>query len=759
MLSKDVRVDVAKVVREYLSNGDVARENANMNRGPSGMLMAVGNEGLKRLTLKEMAECGFERLVEWHTRGMLHIHDLGLGVEVPYCFTGDTQVRMADGTSMSFHEMIESDQSTFEVYSFDMGHIPSIKQAINVRKTREAAKIVEVYLSNGKTFRCTPDHKLLTGFWLWISVEELASLKCPVRLCSFDDINLYLEKVVELDEVADVYCMTVPETECFVLDCGVIAHNCAGHSLPNLLSAGLSSGNVSGPAKHIETAINHMVNYIGENSNDYSGAQALNGVDTYLAPYAYKAYLDYKVAGCAPSVAFKLAKKKISQAIQNFIFHLNYNTRYGNQRPFSNITLDITIPDDLKDQLAMVGGRPITDYYDYTDAGIRVNNHTYGEMHEWQRLVTDAFLDVFIAGDAIGQGFTFPVLTLNIDSGFFSHPCLDKICMLTAKYGTPFFQNFINGVGGGKNLSTGDVRAMCCRLSLDLKEIANKTGGLFGNSDNTGSLQVVTLSLPFLAREAKEQGISLFDLLDIVMEEIKTEMIWKREQVNHALDNGFMRLSKQFLPHGFNTFFTTVGFIGLWECVSITLENEKSLLTEEGVALGENILQHMTNKTRKWMEETGYLFNVEETPAESASYKLAKKALNVYPDIDHRGLKKAPYFTNGCNIPVEMQDDVALVMEVRDRLQIIPTGGTATHFYVGEAWSVEDVKEFIRATCETRIPYFSISTIYSICPICGYHVGAHDFCPNEHTEDQIAELRRKHPYMIVDEKGDEGNAS
>jgi ribonucleoside-triphosphate reductase len=418
--------------------------------------------------------------------------------------------------------------------------------------------------------------------------------------------------------------------------------------------------------------------------------------------------------------------------------------------PFSNITLDITVPEDMKDELALIAGKPIKDFYDYTVDGIRVNNHTYGDLWEWQRLVAEAFIDTFNEGDKEGKSFTFPVLTLNVEESFFDHPLTNKICKFTAKYGIPFFQNFINGKSGEEKMDPRAVRAMCCRLNLNLAEITNTTGGLFGNSDGTGSLMVVTINLPYIAKESAGDMEVFNNRLKYVMEKVRELHLWKREKVNSALESGFLALSKKTLPKGFDTFFTTVGFIGLWECVEILNKDENSLLTEEGLALGETILRTMTRRTKQWVDQYKALWNLEETPAESASYKLAQKSLKQFPDINHRGLKKAPYFTNGCNIPVEYQDDLMQVLRVRTRLQAIPNGGTATHFYIGEEWGVEETKEFIKAICQTSIPYFSISTVYSICPICGYKVGAHEICPNKHTAEQINWLRNTHPELIIE---------
>jgi ribonucleoside-triphosphate reductase len=562
--------------------------------------------------------------------------------------------------------------------------------------------------------------------------------------------NHKVKCVNKLNYTEDVYCISVPDVENFVLDVGVVVHNCAGHSLSNLLNDGIDSSIQSSTAKHFGSAVNHMVNYIGSCANDFAGAQAFNDVDLYLAPFAYKAYLDYKKTGCSRNIAFRLARRDVYQNIQSFIFHLNYNSRWGSQPPFSNVTLSITVPDDMKDQLALIGGKPLKEYYDYTRDGVRVNNHTHADLWEWQRLVAEAFLDTLIEGDAEGKSFTFPVLTLNVTDDFFDHPLVEKICELTAKFGYPFFQNFINGHSGGHKIDPGDTRSMCCRLSLDINEVAKHTGGLFGNADNTGSIQVITVCLPFLAMEARKNGLDFWQVLECVMDEIKMEQLWKRQIVEEQFESYFYPLAKQNFKKGFDGFFTTIGFIGLWECVEILTDNEESFLKEDGLELGKNVLTFMREKCDAYMRETGKLFNLEATPAEGATYKLAKKSLKNHPDIPFRGLKKAPYFTNSHHLPVEYQGELDLVFWTQNELQPIPSGGTVQHFTIGEKLSTEETKEVIKTICQTKIPYFSINTVFSFCPICGYLSGYHEECPNYHSKEDLEWLKSVKPWMIKD---------
>lgn len=534
---------------------------------------------------------------------------------------------------------------------------------------------------------------------------------------------------------------------------GFTSPYCAGNSLPNLLTDGIQAGMVSSaPAKHFRTAVNHMINFIGAASNEFAGAQAFNDIDIYLAPYAYKAFLDLALSGnIEDGEAVRLANREVKQSIQELIFHLNYNNRWGAQAPFSNITLAITCPDDLKGQTATVGGKPLSHYYNDKHRPM-LENVTYGKLGMWQQMVVDAILDVFLEGDDSGKGFTFPVMTINVTEDFFEHPARKKIFELAGRYGTPHFQNFISGVSGGQRINPKDVRSMCCRLNLDKREIQKHIGGLFGNAEQTGSLQVVTVCLPYLAQKIIKFGgtnADFFAKLKHWMGMIRDEQVWKRQVIDDYFEKGFFPTAKANFKRGFKTFFTTIGFIGLWEAVEVLTKNDASFLTDAGMELAQEILQFMADECGRFTEQTGCLFNLEATPAEGACYKLAKKALKKYPDIPHRGTKKAPYFTNSCHLPVEMQGDLDLIFATQGKLQTIPSGGTVVHFYTGEDMSGERAEQVVRFICEnTPLPFFSLTTTYSICPICGRVPGLHEYCPNEHTEAQLVQLQGERPELI-----------
>lgn len=622
MERRDVRYRVDGIVDDYMERGESSTENANMGWGPNGLLMATGGEGLKRDNLERLRRAGFGELAALHKRGCVHIHDLSLGVNTPYC---------------------------------------------------------------------------------------------------------------------------------------------VGLSLENLISDGIpgkAGAAASGPAHHINIMLGQMVNVIGMVANEVAGAVAFNNVDLYLAPYAYKAYLDYKADGVSNPTAYKLARKKVRKAVRSFIWNMNNTNRWGGQTPFSNITLALSVPDDMKDRPAMVGEKPIADHYDKMSSGIEVKRTTYGDMYPWQRLVADAFLDTFIGGDYEGNMFTFPVLTVNLTKDLFEDEIRHKVWQLTAKFGNPQFQNFLNGVTSvDKKLDPADVRSMCCRLSLDLDELKSHTGGLFGNSDATGSLQNITMSLPFLAMwvrerwERKEFGdrelTQAFKMeLSRVIGLIRDEQIWKRKVVEERFDQGFYKMVRCNLPRGFKTFFTTIGFMGLFECVQALTGDDAGFLSEEGMQLAEEIELHMTKEVDRTKKDTGALFNLEATPGESAAIKLARKALKEFPEVPHRGLKSRPYFTNSCHLPAELQDQTDLVFLTQSRLQTIPSGGTVTHFYVGEDLRPDEVEAVVRSICETPIPFFSLSVIFSMCIKHGRIVGYHEYCPLC-TEADAKEIAKTHPELIV----------
>lgn len=558
---------------------------------------------------------------------------------------------------------------------------------------------------------------------------------------------------------------------------GHITPYCAGHSLPNILQDGIQTGTVtSDPARHFRTVINHLVNYIGASSNEFAGAQAVNDLDIYLAPYVVKMSFDFQNRGLSSpkhaDIADQLIYKEVKQSIQELLFHLNYTNRWGGQSPFSNITLAMTCPNDLKDQVPYIASVPLDDYLnDRLDPEGKYKNLTYSSscIQQAQELVATTILDVFLEGDASGNGFTFPVLTINVTEEFFQHPLKDKVFELAGKFGTPSFQNFCNGVSGGEYLDPQDVRSMCCRLSIREDQIKKHVGGLFGNAEQTGSLQVCTMSLPYIAAQAVtyvEENPDDTDItsecpfyhvfgkfyheLEKAMVLIKEEQLWKRQVLNECFEKGYYQMAKANFKRGFDTFFTTIGFIGLWEAVQILTGYQESFLVERGMEVAKDIMEQMRDTIEGFTEETGKLFNMEATPAESACYKLAKKARKKYPSIPVQGdPDESPYFTNSCHIPAEYQNDLGLIFSTQEALQTIPNGGTATHFYCGEDLSPQEVETFVKTVCQTKIPFFSLTTVYSICIIHGRIPGYHEVCPYC-SEKDLEWIKKNHPELVAD---------
>lgn len=473
--------------------------------------------------------------------------------------------------------------------------------------------------------------------------------------------------------------------ECFIhihnLGMGLVGY-CAGWSLWELLEKGFTSvtGATSKPPKHFDTALLQMANFIGSIQNEWAGAQAFNNVDTLLAPFARKDGLDYK---------------HIKQYIQQFIYNLNVSSRWGGQTPFTNITLD-------------------------------------GDGDEYVRMIFKAFFENFFEGDAEGKPFTFPIPTVNITREFdWDSEDYRYLWAATAKYGTPYFTNFVNS-----DLKPEDIRSMCCRLRLDLRELRkNIRGGLFGSGDVTGSIGVVTLNLPRYALGCDEEGF--FYNLDNYLEIAKEALEIKRKVVVENYERGLMPLTKRYLNTGFETHFSTIGVIGMHEaCVNLGIEN--GIASDDGHRLAIKTLNFILDRIKKFQEETGHLYNLEATPAEGASYRLAK--------YDHKlggytSGKDTPFYTNSTHLPVDIDWDIDRILRHQEPLQTLYTGGTVLHI-----WSVAKKVEGhnILLNCNDlspkviikdivtryRIPYLTYTPTFSICSRCGYLQGKFDTCPN-----------------------------
>ncbi len=498
--------------------------------------------------------------------------------------------------------------------------------------------------------------------------------------------NIYPEDVATAHREADFH----------IHDLSMFSGYCAGWSLRQLIKEGL--GGVpdkitSKPARHLSTLIQQIVNFLGIMQNEWAGAQALSSFDTYLAPFI-------KIDN--------LSDEQTKQSLQSFVFGVNTPSRWGSQAPFTNITLDWIVPDDLKNVKATVGGVEL--------------DFTYGDCQEEMNRINKCFIELMLHGDANGRGFQYPIPTYNITKSFDWETDNARLLFeMTAKYGTPYFQNFINS-----SLNPEDVRSMCCRLQLDKRELRKRGGGLFGSDEFTGSIGVVTINLPrigYLAGSKSDFYRRLTDLMDTAAKSLTI----KRKVINRLMQSGLFPYTKRYLQH-LDNHFSTIGITGMNECLLNFMG--KDITTEEGKQFALDILDFMREHLSLLQEKTGNLFNLEATPAESTSYRLAKHDKKKYPDIIASG-DKDPYYTNSTWLPVNYTEDIFDALDHQDELQARYTGGTVFHGFIGEAlddW--KSCRELVKAIAENyKLPYFTISPTFSVCPVHGYLSGEHFNCP------------------------------
>lgn len=478
---------------------------------------------------------------------------------------------------------------------------------------------------------------------------------------------------------------------------------CAGWSLENLLKKGF--GHVpnqvhSFPAKHLETATLHMVNFIGTMQGEFAGAQAFSSVDTFLAPYVRADNLDYE---------------SVKQDIQKLIFGLNIPSRWGWQTPFSNLTFDWTVPGDMRDKNVIVGGEE--------------QDSTYGEYQKEMNMINKAFLELMFQGDQKGRVFTFPIPTYNLTNNFdWDSPNANLLFEVTAKYGIPYFLNYI-----GTNLDPGDIRAMCCRLNLDQRELQRRPGSMWGPGDSTGSIGVVTINLnriAYLASSREEFFASLKNIMILAKESLET----KREVVNNMMAKGMMPYTMVYLGH-FDNHFSTIGICGMHEaCLNFL---GKGIGTPEGKEFTLEVLEFMKDEIKKFQEETGNIYNLEATPAESTSYRLARIDKQKYHNIITSGTEKYPYLTNSTHLNVDATRDIFEAVEHQKAIQPLYTGGTIFHSFLPEAIDRETCKKLVRKIAETKLPYFSITPTFSVCRNHGYVKGEFPKCPECDEETEV----------------------
>lgn len=509
--------------------------------------------------------------------------------------------------------------------------------------------------------------------------------------------NYWLSEVYDR-EIAEAH----RNTDIHLHDLSMLTGYCAGWSLRQLIQEGLGGipGKItSAPAKHLSVLCNQMVNFLGIMQNEWAGAQAFSSFDTYLAPFVRTDHLSYT---------------EVKKCIESFVYGVNTPSRWGTQAPFTNITLDWTVPDDLKKKPAIVGGREM--------------NFTYGDCKEEMDMINKAFIEVMIEGDAQGRGFQYPIPTYSITKDFdWSDTENNRLLFeMTSKYGTPYFSNYINS-----DMEPSDVRSMCCRLRLDLRELRKKAGGFFGSGESTGSIGVVTINLPRMAYLAKDEE-DFFKRLAHMMDIAARSLHIKRQVISKLLDEGLYPYTKRYLG-GFGNHFSTIGLIGMNEAGLNANWLRKDITHKETQKFAVKVLNFMRNRLSDYQEEYEELFNLEATPAESTTYRFAKHDREQFPDIITASEGNGtPYYTNSSHLPVGFSDDIFDALDIQDELQTLYTSGTVFHAFLGEklpGWKESAL--LVRKIAENyKLPYYTISPTYSICQDHGYIDGEQYTCPH-----------------------------
>ncbi|QIK38506.1 ribonucleoside triphosphate reductase [Caldichromatium japonicum] len=490
------------------------------------------------------------------------------------------------------------------------------------------------------------------------------------------------------------------EGDIHIHDLDMLSGYCAGWSLRTLLTEGLNGvpGKVeAAPPKHMSSAIGQIVNFLGTLQNEWAGAQAFSSFDTYMAPFVRVDRLDYP---------------HVKQYIQELIYNLNVPSRWGTQTPFTNLTFDWVCPDDLKDQVPVIAGRE--------------QPFTYGHLQTEMDMINRAYIEVMTEGDAKGRIFTFPIPTYNITKDFpWDSENTNLLFEMTAKYGLPYFQNFINS-----ELQPNMVRSMCCRLQLDLRELLKRGNGLFGSAEQTGSVGVVTINCARLGYLFKGNEEGLSKRLDQLLELAKNSLEIKRKVVQRHMDNGLFPYTKRYLGT-LRNHFSTIGVNGINEMIRNFTDDAEDITTAFGHALACRLLDHIRARMVEFQELTGHLYNLEATPAEGTTYRFAREDQKRFPNIIQAGTPDAPYYTNSSQLPVGYTDDPFEALAMQEELQSKYTGGTVLHLYMNERISsAAACKRLVRRALENfRLPYITVTPIFSICPKHGYIAGEHPYCP------------------------------
>ena len=590
---------------------------------------------------------------------------------------------------------VETIQDCVEKVLSEAGYADVAKAYILYRKQREKVRNVNSALLNYKDL---VDNYLRINDW---RVKENSTVTYSVGGLILSNsgaitANYWLSEIYD-NEIAEAH----RSAAIHIHDLSMLTGYCAGWSLKQLIQEGLGGvpGKItSSPAGHLSTLCNQMVNFLGIMQNEWAGAQACSSFDTYLAPFVR---ID------------NLSQKEVKQCIQSFIYGVNTPSRWGTQAPFSNITLDWTCPKDLENLPAIIGGKEV--------------DFTYGECQKEMDMVNKAFIEIMIEGDANGRGFQYPIPTYSITRDFdWSESENNRLLFeMTAKYGTPYFSNYINS-----DMEPSDVRSMCCRLRLDLRELRKKSGGFFGSGESTGSVGVVTINMPRLAYEASDEKDfyrQLDRLMDIAARSLKT----KRTVITKLLEGGLYPYTKRYLGT-FDNHFSTIGLVGMNEAALNAKWLHMDLTHPEAQKFAQDVLNHMRERLSDYQEQYGDLYNLEATPAESTTYRFAKHDKEQYPDIITANMNGTPYYTNSSHLPVGYSEDIFSALDVQDELQTLYTSGTVFHAFLGEKlpdWQA--AAKLVRKIAENyKLPYYTLSPTYSVCKDHGYLNGEQYVCPH-----------------------------
>ena len=604
--------------------------------------------------------------------------------------TADFQSKIKDGKIS-----VESIQDSVENVLIQCGYAEVAKAYILYRKQREKIRNMKSTIVDYKeivdSYVKVEDWRVKENSTVTYSVGGLILSNSGAIMANYWLSEIYDDEIAEAHRNADIH----------IHDLSMLTGYCAGWSLKQLIKEGLGGINgkiTSSPARHLSVLCNQMVNFLGIMQNEWAGAQAFSSFDTYLAPFVKVDNLSYG---------------EVKKCIEAFIYGVNTPSRWGSQAPFSNITLDWTVPDDLAELPAIVGGKEM--------------DFKYKDCKKEMDMVNKAFIETMIEGDANGRGFQYPIPTYSITSDFdWSDTENNRLLFeMTAKYGTPYFSNYINS-----DMKPSDVRSMCCRLRLDLRELRKKTGGFFGSGESTGSVGVVTINMPRIAYQSKDEK-EFYRRLDHMMDIAARSLKTKREVITRLLDEGLYPYTKRYLGT-FENHFSTIGLIGMNEAGLNAAWLGKGLEDPKTQQFTKEVLNHMRERLSDYQEEYGDLYNLEATPAESTAYRLAKHDRAKWPDIKTAGHEgDTPYYTNSSHLPVDYTEDIFSALDIQDDLQTLYTSGTVFHAFLGEKlpdWKA--AASLVRKIAENyKLPYYTLSPTYSVCANDGYLAGEHFTCP------------------------------